>query len=264
MLSDLLIIGIILGASRLALWIVCWFDRRALGGAEFSRKMLHVAMGMILCPLPWLFNRFWPVGLLCATYVALLLARRFLVALDNHVAGVIDGVGRKSVGEFLFPITVAILFAISGGQSTTYLAPMLILTFADAAAAVIGRRYGMCRYPAPGGAKSLEGSFAFAATAFAVTHLTLLLDGQSGRLQSVLIAMFIALTLMIAEALASGGWDNLVVPLGAWALLRGLSVASTSSLILLVSAAMAVVIALVATYSLLFNRSPLQRETSSY
>lgn len=249
MLRDLSIVLSILCASRIALWLICRVDQRH-GAAEFSRKLLHVAMGLILCPLPWLFADFWPVALLSGTYIALLIARRYLVALDNHVAGVIDGVGRKSVGEFLFPITVAILFLLARHDRTAYLAPMLVLTLADAAAAVVGRRYGMCPYPAPGGCKSLEGSLAFAISAFASTHLTLLLLGESGRLESVLLAVVISLSLTIVEAFVTGGWDNLLVPLGAWTMLKLLGSASAGTLAMVAAGAMLIVIALVLAYSI--------------
>jgi phytol kinase len=250
MLRDLLVIGSILCASRAALWCVCQADRRAGGGAELSRKMLHVAMGLILCPLPWLFDRPGPVGILCAVYVGLLVARRYLVALDNHVGAVIDGVGRKSLGEFLFPISVAILFWLARGDRVAYLAPMLILTLADAAAAVIGRRYGLCRYATPGGCKSVEGSMAFAMIAFATTHLSLLLLGDVGRVESVLIAMTVALTMAVVEALASGGWDNLLVPAGAFALLKVLTGMAAGSLVLVAAGACGVVLGLALIYAL--------------
>ncbi|MDB5323402.1 MAG: phosphatidate cytidylyltransferase [Phycisphaerales bacterium] len=247
---DCLIIIGILCASRVALWLVCWFDRRGAGAAELSRKLLHVAMGLILCPLPWLFDRTAPVLALCGVYVALLIARRFLAALDNHVGGVIDGVGRRSVGEFLFPISVAIVFALARGDSVAYLAPILVLTLADAAAAVVGRRYGMCRYATPGGCKSLEGSLAFTAVAFASTHLTLLLAGNTGRVESVLLALVVALVLTVIEAFVTGGWDNLLVPLGAWGMLKLLAGLGVGSLSLLAGGAIAAVLALTAMYAL--------------
>jgi phytol kinase len=249
MLRDLLVIVCILCASRAALWLVCWFDRRGAGAAELSRKLLHVAMGLILCPLPWLFEHPAPVILLCGVYVALLVARRFLTALDNHVGGVIDGVGRRSVGEFLFPISVAIVFVLARGDRVAYLASMLVLTLADATAAVVGRRYGMCRYATPGGCKSLEGSLAFAAVAFASTHLTLLLAGNTGRVESVLLALVVALVLTVVEAFVTGGWDNLLVPVGAWGMLKLLAGLGAGALSLLVTGAAVAVLALVVMYT---------------
>src|SRR3954447_13460498 len=110
--QDLLIVISILLASRAALWLVCRASPYT--GPEFSRKLLHVAMGLILTPLPWLFDRPAPVLLLCAIYVALLVARRYLAAIGNHVSPIIDGVARKSLGEFLFPVAVACLFQLAG------------------------------------------------------------------------------------------------------------------------------------------------------
>jgi phytol kinase len=255
---DVLVIVVLLGVSRVALWGVCWFDARAGCGPELSRKLLHVAMGAVLCPLPWLFDRPGPVVALCAVYVGLLIARRYLAALDNHVGPVIDGVGRRSVGEFLFPVAVAVVFVLAGGDRAAYLAPILILTFADAAAAVVGRRYGMCRYATPGGCKSLEGSLAFAAVAFACTHLTLLLVGTTGRAESVLLAIVVALVLTVVEAVTLGGWDNLLVPVGAWGLLKVLGGLPAGSLAVGAAAAMGAVLVLVVAYAVLAG--PVGRE----
>lgn len=250
MLHDLLIIGVLLCMSRAALWGVTWFDRRGAGAAELSRKLLHVAMGLILCPLPWLFDGAWPVIVLCAVYVGLLIARRFLVALDNHVAPVIDGVGRRSVGEFLFPIAVAVVFVLSGGDRAAYLAAILVLTLADAAAAVVGRHYGTWRFTTPGGSKSLEGSAAFAIVAFASVHLTFLLLGSAGRVETVLLALAVALTLTGIEAVVTGGWDNLLVPVGACLMIKGFQGSSASLLLLLLGG----VVATMPVLTLLFTR----------
>lgn len=247
---DVFIIGALLAVSRAALWTVARLGEWSRCGPELSRKMLHVAMGLIVCPLPWLFQRPGAGVALCAIYVGLLIARRHLAALDNHVGPVIDGVGRKSVGEFMFPIAVAVVLVLAGGDRTAYLAPVLILTFADAAAAVVGRRYGMCRYATPGGCKSLEGSLAFAAVAFACTHLTLLLVGTTGRVESVLLAIIVALALTVVEALTLGGWDNLLVPVAAWGMLRVLGTLPAATLAVGAAVAMGAVLMLVVGYAL--------------
>src|SRR4051812_41347520 len=148
-MRDVLMILAFLVASRGALWIVCRFE--ACAAPELSRKLLHVAMGVILCPLPWVFSSTWPVVALCAIYIGLLAARRYLVALDNHVSGILDGVGRRSLGEFLFPVTVAALFVAARGGRGAYLIPVLVLAFAGAAAGGGGGGGGGPGEPAPGG-----------------------------------------------------------------------------------------------------------------
>jgi phytol kinase len=220
-MRDVLMVVVFLVASRGVLWVVCRLEGCAT--PEVSRKFLHVAMGAILCPLPWVFHSPWPVVGLCGIYVGLLAARRYLVALDNHVSGILDGVGRRSLGEFLFPVSVGVVFAAARGDRVAYLVPMLVLTFADAAAAVVGRRYGTLRYPTPGGCKSLEGSLAFAVVTFAATHLCLLLMSDAARWESVLVAAVIALALTLVEAFATGGWDNFLVPVGALVMLKALA-----------------------------------------
>ena len=245
-MRDLFMILAFLAASRGALWVVGRFERWVT--PEMLRKLLHVAMGVILCPLPWVFESAWPVIVLCGIYVGLLAARRFLVALDNHVSGILDGVGRKSLGEFLFPVSVGVLFVLARGDRVAYLAPLLTLTFADAAAAVVGRRYGTLRYPTPGGCKSLEGSLAFAIVTFAATHLCLLLMSDAARWESVLVAIVIALALTLMEAFATGGWDNFLVPVGGLLMIKSLAGAGVPPLAVMAGIGGVAVCGLVVVY----------------
>jgi phytol kinase len=222
-MTDALLILCILLASRLSLSLVILARRRYSLAPESTRKLLHVALGLLLCPLPWLFTDIWPVAVLCALYASLLLARHISPWLDRHIAHVIFGVTRKSIGDLLFPLAVVLLFAFSRHDPPAYLAAMLTLTLADAAAAVVGARYAQFPYTTPAGAtKSLEGSTAFAAVTFAATHLSLLLSTNTGRLESVLIALTLAAALTVIEALSSAGLDNLLVPLATLLLLRWL------------------------------------------
>ena len=73
-MRDVFMILTFLVASRGALWVVGRFERWVT--PEMLRKLLHVAMGVILCPLPWAFESAWPVIALCGIYVGLLAARR--------------------------------------------------------------------------------------------------------------------------------------------------------------------------------------------
>jgi phytol kinase len=125
---------------------------------------------------------------------------------------------------------------------------MLVLTFADAAAAVVGRRYGTLRYPTPGGCKSLEGSLAFAVVTFAATHLSLLLLSDAARWESVLVAAVIALALTLVEAFATGGWDNFLVPVGALVMLKALAGSAVPPLAVMAGIAGVAVIGLGVAY----------------
>jgi phytol kinase len=98
--------------------------------------------------------------------------------------------------------------------------PLLLLGLADAAAALVGIRYGLTQYHTSEGLKSAEGSVAFFACAFLIVHLPLLLCTDVDRVESVLIAVLLAWLATLFEAVAWGGLDNLVLPLASFLLLR--------------------------------------------
>jgi phytol kinase len=124
------------------------------------------------------------------------------------------------MGEIYFPVAVGLVFLLSAGDPITFCIPMLILALADAGAALIGQRYGTLRYAAGDGEKSLEGSAAFLIIAFLSTQIPLLLFTSTGRAESLIIAVTLALLVMLLEAVAWRGLDNLFIPLGAYFLLK--------------------------------------------
>ena len=78
-------------------------------------------------------------------------------------------VERATFGELYFPLSVAWLFWLTcGDDPLLFVIPILMLTLADAAAAVVGARYGLTPYIGAG--KSLEGSAAFAVVAFSASR----------------------------------------------------------------------------------------------
>jgi phytol kinase len=159
--------------------------------------------------------------LLAAIFVSLLIARLYSPPLQYHVAGVIYGVERNSLGEYYFPLIAAILFSIANGDMLLYAIPLSLLVYADAAAALVGTRYGTWHFPTSAGArKSLEGSAAFVVTAFLTTHVPLLLAGRVSATVSLLIAILIAVFGAAIEVFCWNGLDNVAVPLVAFAILR--------------------------------------------
>ena len=187
---------------------------------ELVRKLLHIGMGLVTLTLPWLFSTIWPVLLLTVGFTLFLTALRFCRPLQRLFGGVIDGVARQSMGEIYFPLAVGLVFVLSAGDPITFCIPMLILALADASAALIGKRYGTLRYATADGEKSVEGSIAFLIVALLSTQIPLLLFTDTGRAESLVIALTLSLFVMLLEAIAWRGLDNLFVPLGAFFLLR--------------------------------------------
>lgn len=211
-----LVLAILLGAMA----ALKAYARRCAPHPEWVRKLLHMSMGLVTLGFPWLFSESWPVLVLATCACAYFAALRVPGPLQRHLGGVLDSVERDSPGEIYFALAVAILFVLARGDVVLFTIPVLLLTFADAVCALIGVRYGRLRYPTGEGEKSAEGSAAFFAVAFGCAHVPLLLFTQTGRLETLLIALTLALLMTFVEAASWRGLDNLFLPLGGFALLK--------------------------------------------
>src|SRR5262245_55677438 len=211
MLLVALALGALLGGLRL--WQV-----RHQPHPELARKLLHVGMGIVTLSFPWLFADVWPVATL-----AVLAFGAPRVVRHTSLGGVMHEVKRESAGEIYFPIAVAAVFYLSKGVAVLYVIPILLLTLADAVAALIGVRYGLVKFNTfEGGRKSLEGAIAFFTVAFLCTHVTLLLTTFVGRVETLLIGLEVGFLVMLVELVAWRGLDNLFIPLFSFALLYNL------------------------------------------
>jgi phytol kinase len=195
-------------------------ERVASPNPELLRKLIHVVMGLVATSFPWLFDRTWPVLLLSAGSLLALILLRSGVSVTRLLQGVLHGVERSSWGELLFPLSVAIVFLLAEGDPLLYSVPILILTLADALAALIGVYYGQIRFSTLEGCKSIEGSLAFFIVAFLCVHVAVLLFADTGRVESLLIGLLMGVIVMMFEAVAWRGLDNLFIPVASYALLR--------------------------------------------
>lgn len=214
------------------------------GRPETTRKLLHTGSGLLTLSFPFLFHEVWPVVLLTGASALIVSAARFVPAVRARFGGVASRVDRTTFGEIYFPLAVALLFMLTFGRDPLlFVIPVLVLTLADTASAVIGTRHGRTRYS--GGRKSLEGSAAFAIVAFLSVVAPLLAWSAASLAKSVLVAATLALLVMLLEGSVSRGRDNLVVPLGSYFLLTGLLELDAAALLarLAVTVALVIVIA---------------------
>jgi phytol kinase len=181
---------------------------------EWTRKLVHVAGGVVSGTFPWLFSTHWTVLFLGASTLGLLALGKRIGAL-----GSVTGVQRRSVGELLFPGSVYLLFVIARHQPVFYVIALSALVFSDTAAALLGTAYGRHTYTVVSDRKSIEGSVAFLLVTFLAVHLLLLLGTDIERAACVLVAAQLALLVTAFEAISMGGNDNLIVPLMTYYLL---------------------------------------------
>lgn len=204
--------GVLIGA-------VLWWKRTAQPPAELTRKAVHVGMGLIALTLPWLFDRAWPVLLLCGGLGLAFLALK-LFARRSSLGAAMHDVGRESLGDLYFAASVAALWLLADGDWLLFTVPVLVLTLGDAMAALVGVRYGRIRFDGEARGKSLEGSVALFVVAFLSVHVPLTFAARVSPLHGVLIAGTMSVMIVLLEAAAWRGLDNVFVPVGAFLLLR--------------------------------------------
>lgn len=206
-------IGVVLAVLSALLLIARFAQQVRTLEAEFSRKFVHIGMGLTCCFFPLIFSESWPVMLLAILAVGNLLLVRYNPFLKQKLGSVLGGVKRASWGEIYFPVSVALVFWWSEGDPVLFIVPTLILTLADGFGALAGVRYGQLRYTTDEGQKSAEGSLVFFVIAFMSTHVPVLLFSDAGRVESLLIGLTLGFLVMLAEAASWEGLDNLFIPL---------------------------------------------------
>ncbi len=187
------------------------------------RKIQHLLCGFLTACFPWIFSSPKEVAEL-----GVALALILLICKKARLLSSLHEVSRKTSGEFYFILATTMLAFLSWNQPIAfYLIPILILTLSDALAALIGTAYKKAIYSIRGHSKSFEGSTVFFICTFLTVHLPLLFLSDFEPIQSVLIAIHIAIVTTFVEAVSGNGIDNLFVPLISFGLLLHLSQIST-------------------------------------
>jgi phytol kinase len=203
--------------TLLLLALVELLERMGRVDAEYTRKIAHVGAGVIYYFAPLLFPTHWPMLCLAIVFTSLFVLSRHLGFLASlHPAS------RHSIGELIYPCSIYLVFLLSEGNSLLFQIPVLVLAISDALAALVGQRFGRLRFQIMGNTRSLEGSLAFAVTAFLIVLVPLLLSTPIEGLQAVAFAASIAVAVTIVEATSPKGMDNLSIPIATLFLLDNL------------------------------------------
>ena len=173
--------------------------------AENSRKLVHVGSCLIVCTMPFFIDK---IGIMILSGLFIVL---FVLSRNFGIFSSIHGVSRKTIGEFSMAAGVGISAAVllpSGIIAFVY--GMLILSFADTSANIIGSKWKIWEFKIMSQSKSISGSAAFFLCSVIISYSTAYYVGLDIKLDMLLV---LCSTLTLIEAVHIFGLDNLTLPL---------------------------------------------------
>ncbi len=196
-----------------------WLSRLKTVSSEVIRKVVHIGVGNIIVLAWWLQIPGWIGVTASALFSAIALLSYRIPILPS-----INSVGRKSLGTFFYAISFGVLIGWFWTIQQPHYAVLgiLVMTWGDGLAALVGQRFGTHHYKLWDMQKSWEGSLTMAIASYIVSSL--IFWGIYGNIwQTWLVALVVAIAATGLEAFSKYGIDNLTVPLGSAALAFGLS-----------------------------------------
>jgi phytol kinase len=189
-------------------------NRFTSAGPELVRKIVHIGVGNVVL-LAWVLN----IPQWLGVSASILFSAIALLSYRLPILPVINTVGRKSLGTFFYAVSFAVLIGWfwSIGKPQYAALGILIMTWGDGMAALVGQRFGKRLYQLWGMQKSWEGSLTMAAVSYVVS-VAILWTVQGGVWQTWLVPVGIAIAATVLEAFSKLGVDNLTVPLGSAAI----------------------------------------------
>lgn len=205
------LVGIWLG---LILLVAEGLNRFTSVGPEVSRKVMHMGSGNVILLAWWLEIPGW-----VAIWAGILAGAIALISYQVPILPSLNSVNRKSFGTFFYAVSISVLvgwfWSLQHPEYGTL--GILVMTWGDGLAAVIGQKYGKHIYRVWGMQKSWEGSATMYLVSFAVSSL-ILLAVQGAVWQTWAVSAVVALVATTLESVSKLGIDNLTVPIGSAAI----------------------------------------------
>ena len=183
-------------------------DRVVPQGSELVRKVVHIGTGNIVLLAWWMKIPGW-IGVSAGVFFAIVTLASYRFQLLPRI----DNVGRRSFGTFFYAVSIAVLVGWFWGINRPEFGVLgiLVMTWGDGLAGLVGKRFGRHRYQFLGMEKSWEGSLTMAVVATFVTALVLN-NVVGSTLQLTTIAFTVGILSALLEAFSNLGIDNLTVP----------------------------------------------------
>lgn len=181
---------------------------------EFTRKLIHITVGMwtfgtVLLFQHWYFAIIPPLSFVATNYISY----------RGEIFKSVETGEKGNLGMVYFPISFAVIICLFWMRPNLLVASLMPMTWGDALAAILGRRYGQRKYSVLGFTRSMEGSLAMFLFSWLSIFLALLLLPSLGWQTSLLYSLAVAAFATLVEALSPWHIDNLSVPLFSAALL---------------------------------------------
>jgi len=176
--------------------------------ADFTRKFIHIAVGMWSVGTVLLFERWTmavipPISFIAINYISY--RQETFKAMETGEKG--------NLGTVYFPLSFAVVLFFFWEKPHLLVASLMPMTWGDAMAAVLGARYGHFGYTLWGSTRSLEGSVSMFLFALGATFLALWRFPPLGLGVSLLYALVVSVVATLVEAVTPWHLDNLTVPL---------------------------------------------------
>jgi len=177
-------------------------------GSEAVRKIVHIGIGNVILLAWWLQIPTW-LGVSASVLFSLVTLLSYRVPILPGI----NSVGRKSLGTFFYAVSFALLIArFWDTQPHFAVVGILVMTWGDGLAALVGKQWGKHPYTLWGIDKSWEGSGTMLLVSYGVCVCVLLPTLASGS-SVALPALGVAIAATSFEAFSKYGVDNLTVPI---------------------------------------------------
>jgi len=189
--------------------------------AEFTRKLVHIGAGMWIWVILLLFDH-WQFAIIPTASFIIFNA----IFLRYHVFSAMDPKEGATPGTVYFAFSCTLLLFIfhtgweqgfPRGLEEYAMAGIMAMTWGDAFASIIGKRFGKHSYTVPGSKghkRTLEGSLACFSFTFVAVAITLAIVSSLSLPLILLGGLFAAIVGTLLEAISPWGSDNLTVPIG--------------------------------------------------
>lgn len=218
--------GIILLYAAVLAFAALLFRRFTHIKDELFRKMLHMILIIAMMFWPYVFEHWYAAALTSLAFIVLFYS---LFAILGRFIDYTEFLTERKKGEFgtsivlvfiMYTIVIAVCWGWRGERLLT-IATVSAWGYGDAAAALIGKRFG--RHFIDGkhieGRKSVEGSLAMFCTSFICLFTVFLIRGGMAWYGYLLTALITAFAVTVVELYSLRGSDTITCPFAAMAVI---------------------------------------------